>query len=210
MSTIKILSRYGGVLREVEVDSLRQALEQEAKSGANLSRANLYGANLYGADLTRADLTRANLSRANLYGADLTRADLTGADLTRADLTGADLYGANLTGADLTGANLTGAKVNWQSHVLIAEILKRAAGDDVQKRMVAGLIAISTDWCWTQFLAIDTDLRDWALDELSKWVQDGDDAPAAVRERIKPVETVTPAEKPKLVRKPKAETAVTA
>ena len=48
---------------------------------------------------------------ANLHGADLRGADLHGADLHGADLRGADLRGANLHGADLHGANLHGAEL---------------------------------------------------------------------------------------------------
>jgi len=95
----------------------------------------------------------------------------------------ANLTGADLTGADLWGAYLTGAKLNWNSHQLVSEILQRAAGNDIEKRKIAGLIRISPDWCWSQFLAINDPLTDWALDELAKWVQDGDGAPNVVVSR---------------------------
>ena len=107
------------------------------------------------------------------------------ANLTGADLTGADLARADLRGADLRGADLTGAKLNWNSHQLSSEILLRSAGKDPEKRKVAGLIRISPDWCWPQFLALDDPLTDWALDELAKWVQDGDSAPAVLVSRRK-------------------------
>ena len=138
---------------------------------------------LTGADLTWANLTGANLTRANLTGADLTGADLTGANLTGADLTGANLTGADLTWANLTGAHLAGIVVAWQSHALLADILRRAAGDNVPRRMLAGLIAISTDWCWGEFLNLDIDpaLREWAIAELRQWVRDSDAAPDALR-----------------------------
>ena len=160
---------------------------------ADLTWADLPGANLTGADLTGADLTAANLTEANLTWADLTWADLTwadlpGANLTGADLTGADLTAANLTEANLAGANLAGAHlagivVAWQSHALLADILRRAAGDNVPRRMLAGLIAISTDWCWGEFLNLDIDpaLREWAIAELRQWVRDSDAAPDALR-----------------------------
>ncbi len=180
MATIKIMSRYGGVLREVEADSLRLALEQEAKQGADLR-----GADLQGADLQGAYLQGAYLQGADLQGAYLQGADLRGADLRGADLQGADLRGADLRGAYLQGAYLQGAKINWNSHTLISEILLRAAGEDVLKRMVAGLISVSTDWCWNKFLAVEHDLREWALDELAKWVQETDSAPPVVTSRVK-------------------------
>ena len=90
----------GGILFSIETETLKLAVEEAVKSGANLEGANLEGANLEG----------ANLTRANLSGASLTRANLTGASLTRASLYGASLSGASLSGASLEGANLEGAK----------------------------------------------------------------------------------------------------
>jgi hypothetical protein len=114
----------------------------------------------------------------------LKEADLHGANLRGANLGGADLRGADLRGADLHGADLGRAKVNWQSHALIAEILRRWSGDSVEKRSLAGLILISTDWCWDKFLAMDHPLRAEALTELARWITDGDGAPDCVRELI--------------------------
>ena len=117
-----------------------------------------------------------------LTGADLRWANLREADLSRADLSQADLSRADLRGAHLRGAHLSGASINWQSHDLIAEILRRAAADNVSRRMLAGLILISHDWCWDMFLALDIApaVRDWALDELRKWVKEGDNAPTVL------------------------------
>ena len=100
----------------------------------------------------------------------------------RINLRGADLRGADLSGGDLFGADLRGAKFNWQSHDLLAEALRRAAGHDVQRRMLAGLLLISRDWCWDVFLAapIDPALREWGLSVLRGYVQPGDDAPEAL------------------------------
>jgi hypothetical protein len=202
----EIKHRYtGNVLFELECGNLRSCLEAAVKSGADLSRANLSGADLSRANLSGAYLSRANLSGAYLYGANLSGANLSGADLyganlyraylpganlSGANLSGANLYGAylpgaNLYGADLYGANLSGAdlyraKINWNSHVCVAEILKRAAEDNVQKRQLAGLILISTDWCWSDFLKLRHPLKKWALTELAKWVVDGDDAPSVL------------------------------
>jgi len=118
------------------------------------------------ADLSRADLSRANLTGANLYRANLYRANLTGADLTDADLTGANLYGANLYRADLNGANLNGANLTdanlyranldvknppINDHSFVSEILFREA-TNFKERSLAGLVRISTDWCWDNFL----------------------------------------------------------
>ena len=90
---------------------------------------------------------------------------------------------ANLTRANLTGANLTDVKMAWTSHDLVAEVLRRAAGDNITRLQVAGLVLIQRDWCWREFLAVDVPEKEWALDELAKWVQIDDDAPKVLRNR---------------------------
>jgi uncharacterized protein YjbI with pentapeptide repeats len=172
----------------------------------DLSDAVLRGADLRGADLRGADLRDAALSDAALSGADLSGAVLRGADLRDAALSDAALSGAVLRGAvlrdavlrgavlrdaalsdaDLSGAVLRDAvlrdaEINWQSHHLLSEILMRAAGDDIEKNMVAGLVRLRTDWCWEKWVKIEHSQRDWALAELAKWVKDGDGAPAIMR-----------------------------
>ena len=128
--------------------------------------------------------SECNNLRDSVIEAVKARADLSGADLSGADLSGADLYEANLYEANLYEANLYGADlfritVSWTSHDLVAEILKRAAHQDVPRRMIAGLVLVSRDWCWNEFLAADipANLRKWALTELRKWVKAEDDAP---------------------------------
>jgi len=152
-----IKNRFGGrTLYECEADSLAEALRQAVNDGASLD-----GASLEGALLNRALLNGASLNGVSLEGAWLNR--------------------AWLNRALLNGASLEGARLNWQSHDLIAEILRRAAGNVVAKRSLAGLVLISRDWCWDEFLAIDHSEREWALDELRKWVQSGDGAPDVLR-----------------------------
>jgi hypothetical protein len=158
-------------------------------SGVNLSRANLSEADLYGANLSGANLSGANLYGADLYGANLSGANLYGANLsgavlTEADLGEADLSGANLYGADLGDANLSGAKLNWSSHDLLAELLRRAAGEDPAKRKVAGLILVSRDWCWSKFLTLEDPETEWALGVLRKYVIEGEVAPGYLRQSL--------------------------
>ena len=113
--------------------------------------------------------------------ANLGGADLGGANLRGANLGGADLGGANLGGADLRGAYLGGgesrAKIAWQSHDLIAEILRRAAGDDVAKLKVAGFILVCLDKCWSDFLKMRDPLAGWALEVLRPWAEGDENAP---------------------------------
>ena len=165
-------------------------------------RAVLIRAVLTGMDLTRAVLTYANLTRAVLTGTDLTRADLTGAVLTDANLTGADLTGANLScayltravlncadlscanlrGAYLSEANLSGVKLSWHSQTLLSEILWRVAKTEDQQ-MLAAFVGRKTDWCWDHWEKYPHPAREWAISELAKWGQEGDDAPEFIRNK---------------------------
>jgi hypothetical protein len=43
--------------------------------------------------------------------------------------------------------------------------------------MVAGLILVSRDWCWDQFLAIEHEQREWAIATLAEYVTEDDGAP---------------------------------
>ena len=163
-------------------EKLREVLElhrkwlDKAEGGV---RADLRGADLQGAYLQRADLRGVDLQGADLRGAGLQGADLRGAGLQRADLRGAYLRGAYLQRAYLQGARLI-----WTSHELLAEILRRAAGDDVQKLMVAGLPLVTQEWCWGQYKHLDLpkELKDWAVTTLAAWYQDGDEAPKMIKE----------------------------
>jgi hypothetical protein len=162
---------------------LQDAYLQDAYlRGAYLQDADLQGADLQGADLQDAYLQGADLRGADLQGACLRGADLRGAYLRGVDLRGACLRGADLRGAYLRGADLRGADLGFTSHDLIAEILRRAAGDDMAKLKVAGYILICRDQCWSDFLKLRDPLSGWAMDELVKWVVDGDNAPRQLRE----------------------------
>lgn len=114
--------------------------------------------------LSGADLRDANLRGANLRGADLYGANLRGADLRDADLSGADLRGANLR-----DANLRGAKINWNSHNLIAEILRQNAREDIEKLQIPGLIILLKDRCWDYFLKLDHPQKSWAIQVLKDY-----------------------------------------
>jgi hypothetical protein len=178
--------------------------------GANLRDADLRDADLRGADLSGAYLWGANLMGADLWGADLRGADLRGADLRGADLRGADLWGANLRdadlwdanlgdadlrdanlgdaylgGANLRGAYLGGAKINFNNHDIVAELLRREAGDDIDKLKLAGFVLLMRGWCWDKFVRLDDPLKEWALEALSQYVVDGDNAPKVLRKYAK-------------------------
>ena len=89
------------------------------------------------------------------------------------------LDGAFLNGASLNGASLNGASLAWTSHDLLAEILKRAASNDIEKLKVAGLLLVKRDWCWKDFLKLNDKNTEWALAELAKWAKA--DTPGEIR-----------------------------
>ena len=149
--------------------------------GADLRGADLRGAYLSGADLGGADLGGAHLGGASLCGASLRGAYLRGAYLRSAYLGGADLRGADLRGADLRGADLRGADLNWTSHDTMAELLRREAGEDINRLKLAGLVLLMREWCWKHFLGLDDPLKEWALKALAQYVTDGDDAPDVIK-----------------------------
>jgi hypothetical protein len=88
-------------------------------------------------------------------------------------------------------ANFEGAKINWQSHSLLSELLRRAAGEDLLKQAMAALIGTHTDWCWAVWMNDSApegcqkahwDLlvsrpRNWALGVLTTYLKDDEAAP---------------------------------
>lgn len=104
-------------------------------------------------------------------------ANLSGANLRWTDLSDADLQDADLRGADLRWTNLDGVKAAWQSHDLIAEILRREAGGAIDKEAFAGLVLIKREWCWNDHLKAKHPQLEWALRTLAKWIQPGDGHP---------------------------------
>ena len=149
---------------------------------ANLRYADLRSANLRSADLRSANLDYADLRSANLDYADLRSADLRSANLRYADLRSADLRSADLRSADLRSANLRSAKINWNSHWLVTEILRRDAGEHLGKLAVAGVARLRDDLCWNELLALKMPYTRWALGVLADWVQDDDNAPDVLRD----------------------------
>ena len=92
--------------------------------------------------------------------------------------------GANLTGASLYRASLDGASLSWISHDLLAEILRRAAKNDIDKLKIAGLLLVARQWCWEDFLKLNDPLKKWALTELARWIKE--DTPESVKAILRP------------------------
>ena len=152
----------------------------------DLRNVNLQSADLHGINLRNADLTCANLGGVELQNADLSNATLCGTYLRNTDLSNANLCCANLRGAylphaDLNDAYLRGARLVWQSHDLIAEILRQAAGKNKVYRSVAGLVFMSRDLCWEELAAaVTSKQRDWAFGVLAQWADEN--TPRVLRE----------------------------
>ena len=186
---VTIRRRDGSEIVTVDAESTKAVAELCVVQGCSLGRANLSGADLWGANLGRANLSGANLSGANLsgaylWGANLSGANLSGAYLGCADIRNTDLGGAGFESAYLRGANLMGAKLPWTSHELLGEALRQGAGGDVKRRSFVGLVLVSLDWCWSEFLALDCPELEWALDVLAGYVQPGDvGVPDVLRQR---------------------------
>ena len=120
-------------------------------------------------------LEKCIVKGANLREADLREANLWGTDLREADLRGANLGGANLRGANLWRANLREANpqnikvLSITDHNLLSQILLNHA-ETTKQREWAGLIAISLDWCWKDFLEnMSPSCIKWCISILNKW-----------------------------------------
>lgn len=203
-----LVDRIKGVLRRDYMSELRRLYIE----CSDVTHAYLHGMDLVGADFGYADMTYADLSNADcsgadfnhaelscaylkgvmLIGADLTSADLstatlTDADLTSANLSDADLSGSGLVDANLTDTNLTGVHVNWQSHDLLSEIVRRAANEETdsslraEKLKVADTILGHRKWCWAEFLALHDPLQGWVLQTLAMFIKEDDDLPDSLR-----------------------------
>ena len=159
---------------------LQRAKFREAKlalvdlSNADCSGGDFQDACLSGADMSYGNFEGATFAYATLEDSNLGCADLAGVDFERANLHGADFRSAVIKQTNFYAADLSGVQFDSGCHEIISEILRQAAGKDVQKRMLAGLVLVSKDWCWSEFghflsEAGMTDLFAWALGVLEGW-----------------------------------------
>ena len=78
-TTIQIKNRFtGDIIYKSEKSTLKEAVVEAKREGANLSGASLSDADLRDADLFNANLSGADLSGANLSGAELASAKFYG------------------------------------------------------------------------------------------------------------------------------------
>jgi hypothetical protein len=83
-----------------------------------------------------------------------------------------------------------GATISWGSHELLSELLRREAEDSVTRRSFAGLVTVSHDWCWPDFLKCGHPELEWALQTLAKFHKPGDSAPKCITSRVAPAAAV--------------------
>ncbi len=137
------------------------------------------------ADFNNADLRNANLSNADLSNGDFSNANLRNANLYNANLRNANLYNANLFGATFHHVTINEEiTVNWDSHNLISAILLSHA-TTVEQEMFSAYVGQKTSWCWNDWLSFVHPSLEWALQTLTKYVKEDDDAPSCIVERLK-------------------------
>jgi uncharacterized protein YjbI with pentapeptide repeats len=133
-------------------------------SGAELYHCNFRSVKLYYTSFQGSRCIRNNFTNAELRYCNLDRADIRKSDFTNTTFHNCTTYCANIKGAKLQNTSLP-----WNSHEFIAEALRQAADNDVEKLKIAGYIAINTDKCWSDFLAIDDPLKEWAISVLRSY-----------------------------------------
>jgi uncharacterized protein YjbI with pentapeptide repeats len=136
---------------------------------------------LVSADLSGLDLRCADFQGMDMTGCNLRGSDLRGAMFMRATLDGADMRDCQMSEhhckASLRDALLDGATIDWRSHELVSELLRRAAQTPAQAAYaVAGLAR--RDGCYPGIVAAANPELRWAIATLLPYVTPGDNAPA--------------------------------
>lgn len=168
-----VLRESGGVqacLRQADLSGVslpKVRLDLAACSDANFSNANLSGAKFNG----------ASLKYVNFQGADLSNADLSNADLNFANFSQANLTGALFRGADLLHARFDDAYLSWYDFTLLSELAWQAAGNDLEKQMVASFMGRMNRYCWQDFQILSTEHKHWILNIFLPKIKPDDDAP---------------------------------
>ena len=103
--------------------------------------------------------------------ADLVAVDFSDSDLTAANFSYADMGvkpRASRTGGILSPPIFSGARISWCAGDLTSELLRRAAGDDLDKLHAAGLVLMHRHWPWEQFIALGHPKLQWAFDRCAR------------------------------------------
>jgi hypothetical protein len=168
------------------VDLRRASLSCVGARGACFADARLDEAFAEHVDLTGADLSRASLRNALLRVCTLTRADLGGVDLTEGRLVGCECTDtgfrdalfeeASATDSTFDRAEFAGAKRFFLCREIVVELLKRELGDDLERTMLVGALAIERGWCyaeWARILAERPGARRAAVEAFRRYPASG-------------------------------------
>lgn len=136
---------------------------------SNLSFSSLYHARAFRTNFSRSSLCMTVLDYIKAPEALFHKVDFSNSTLVEAYLYKADLSFARFVNTNMKGACIKGAKISWFSRELISHILTEAADMDINKRKISGLILISDDLCWGDFLAIKSPLKRWVIDTLLEY-----------------------------------------
>jgi len=136
------------------------------RRGWSLVNADCEGANLPGWAVEGTNLSGANFRDATLTGSYFARCQFTHADFTGANLTGATFKDVMFAGATFTDATLEDIDHNWTSSSLIAELLRRAAGDDSARLAFADMVDKEYQDLW-DIIDSEGETRDWAVEVLT-------------------------------------------
>src|SRR5262245_61547168 len=162
------------------VASIKEALEHRAREVGYADYMDLRNANL-----RRAQLSGLSLNDCDLRGALLDGTRLNYCELRNCDLRGLDLRQTFCYGMRVESCRLDGLMIDWNDHSQVAMLLREAAGVDVDRRMVAGLILVSPDWCygtWYRYIQERPALGRWALAVLYRYMYASCGAPAYIQE----------------------------
>lgn len=115
-------------------------------------------------DGTTADFTRAQLQRALWRDSRFERTNFTGADLSGIRLIDSTCTGAlfqqtawadaNTSGTRFVRAEFEGAQRFFACREIVAELLSREVGNDLERAKLVGAVALHENWCYPEWAGI--------------------------------------------------------
>jgi uncharacterized protein YjbI with pentapeptide repeats len=126
-------------------------------------------ANLANTDFKGAVIYHTGFNHARLRNASFQGACLTMVDFRKSLLNGVDFRNTKLIDVNFKGAALRAVKVNWNSNVMIAELLSRGEATDAQRKIVASIAHSGDCRDWASISDLFKDEREWAYRSLSNW-----------------------------------------
>ena len=162
--TLEMVNASGAVLRGAQARHIR------------MHHVNLFEADLEGANLSRAMLNTCTLEKANLDGCDLTSSYLVYSACARTSFRRAQLEGLTALGSTFSEANFNSAIGFFRCNEIVAEVLLREAGGDLQRIMECAAIVVDRERCyaeWKDYLVQHADAEAFALQVFSRYPESG-------------------------------------